>query len=572
MLTVTVELLTGRYVATEFNDRSEPEWPPHPARLFSAAVAAWADHGDMDSTERAALEWWETLDPPSITCSLGESELAKRQVVTHFVPVNDTMVVARDTSSIYEQLVAAIATAGDAALDAKAHTKAMGRLEKATVKAESDSLKYSTTGKAPLDRMGILPSQRAKQARMYPTMVPADPTVSYHWKMTGQGDSETIKSYARALDGLLARIPRLGHSSTPVAVSLALYKAAQSAEATLEPGTARRTLGIRVASPGQVDSLIRTFAASAHATEPRVMPARVVAYRRPGKGVEPPASSIGERWLILEPARESRLMVRDVLGVAKTLRAALMSVAGESGGEVPEFLSGHRPRGQGESGPTAATTEPHAMMLGLPFAGHARATGELMGLAVVLPTAGQADHVAAEHWSQLTGYVDQFLTQRGGRLTFGRGRRPIALRPGNLAELPHSAQIGTWASPATSWVSVTPVALDRNPGNLGHINPAKRDAAMSNAEAIVSTACQRIGLPSPAMVEVLLDAPVRGTRPVHAFPPARIGNFTRVQVHARLEFSAPIAGPVVLGAGRFHGLGLFKPTGTERGDTFWEGR
>jgi len=85
MLAIAVELLSGRYTATQFNDRNRPEWPPHPARLFSAMVAAWADNDDPDPAERSALRWLEEQDPPSIHCG----ERYSRSVVTHFVPVND---------------------------------------------------------------------------------------------------------------------------------------------------------------------------------------------------------------------------------------------------------------------------------------------------------------------------------------------------------------------------------------------------------------------------------------------------------------------------------------------------
>ena len=48
MLTIEVELLAGRYAATEHNDRSRAEWPPHPARFFSAMVAALHDREPVD--------------------------------------------------------------------------------------------------------------------------------------------------------------------------------------------------------------------------------------------------------------------------------------------------------------------------------------------------------------------------------------------------------------------------------------------------------------------------------------------------------------------------------------------
>ena len=52
---IEVNFLTGRYVATFHNDRRQPEWPPHPARLFSALVAAWADADEPDRSEREGI-------------------------------------------------------------------------------------------------------------------------------------------------------------------------------------------------------------------------------------------------------------------------------------------------------------------------------------------------------------------------------------------------------------------------------------------------------------------------------------------------------------------------------------
>ena len=39
MLALEIEFLTGRYRATNFRERYAVEWPPHPARVFSALVA-----------------------------------------------------------------------------------------------------------------------------------------------------------------------------------------------------------------------------------------------------------------------------------------------------------------------------------------------------------------------------------------------------------------------------------------------------------------------------------------------------------------------------------------------------
>src|SRR3954454_21793932 len=85
MLALEVEFLLGRYAATDFRDRERSEWPPHPARLFSALVAAAHESG-LGESARAALLWLETLEPPHLAA---EATPAEQPPVTVFVPVND---------------------------------------------------------------------------------------------------------------------------------------------------------------------------------------------------------------------------------------------------------------------------------------------------------------------------------------------------------------------------------------------------------------------------------------------------------------------------------------------------
>ena len=61
---MTVELLSGSYDAAEVDDRERAEWPPHPARLFCALVAA-----ARTAQDRAALAWLETLPAPLIVAA-----------------------------------------------------------------------------------------------------------------------------------------------------------------------------------------------------------------------------------------------------------------------------------------------------------------------------------------------------------------------------------------------------------------------------------------------------------------------------------------------------------------------
>lgn len=88
MFALRVTYLTGRVYSAVFDDgdaKAEPEWPPHPSRLFSALTAAWSDGGGEDEL-RSALEWLERQGAPRILAG----EHTPRKLVQAFVPVNDT--------------------------------------------------------------------------------------------------------------------------------------------------------------------------------------------------------------------------------------------------------------------------------------------------------------------------------------------------------------------------------------------------------------------------------------------------------------------------------------------------
>ncbi|MFW6087729.1 MAG: type I-U CRISPR-associated protein Csb2, partial [Myxococcota bacterium] len=210
MISIDVQLLTGRYVAARYDDRATAEWPPEPARLFSAFVAALHEHPDIEDRARRALAWLEALPPPQIVAS----HAAHRTVPNVFVPVNDTQ-VAGGWEKAFDKLEAAerdLARAPDAKSATKAETKvnkARSALAKAVKKATADDGKRSKEALG--SAAALLPERRERQPRTFPTVRPDDPTVSFVWP-----EAEPDVHVKQALEALMSRVVRLGHSTSLV--------------------------------------------------------------------------------------------------------------------------------------------------------------------------------------------------------------------------------------------------------------------------------------------------------------------------------------------------------------------
>ena len=182
---IEVNFLTGRYVATYHNDRQRGEWPPHPARLFSALVATWAEDG-CDPAERDALEWLEAQEPPAIAASAA----VPRSVVSHFVPANDASIVggtwqARKAKRIYgleDQLSEELLSSEGEV------TRKVSQIQKRLAKEREVENQVSHTGNTnPSSAVQMLPDQRSKQERFFPSVTPDDARVTYLWDRSPPG-------------------------------------------------------------------------------------------------------------------------------------------------------------------------------------------------------------------------------------------------------------------------------------------------------------------------------------------------------------------------------------------------
>lgn len=544
MLAVAVELLAGRYTATEFNDRNAPEWPPHPARLFSAMVAVWADGDSPSLAEQAALEWLETQAPPAITCG-GPHELRRRSIVTHYVPVNDTGAFASAREREWGALLAA--EAGAAAPGSSESKAAQRQLER----ARAAVAKVSPSSGVAATALQALPWERGRQGRTYPTVLPDTTTLWFTWP-----DADPSPSQAEALDGLLQRVGRLGHSSSFVSCRIVDWVPRPDLVVTPLPRAGDQPL--RVPAPGSFAAL-RADHAFHQGIHPRTLPSGFAAYRRPhADSVEPPRSALGGAWTVLALPPGRTLGLGRSLDFTRSVRNALLAHATQP---VPEVLSGHR-RGPA---PTPAADRPHLAVIPLASVGHPRSDGAIRGVALVLP-AGNPPDDAAHLGAALASW-------RADRLTLTLpGHRG---RPWELVEQVGRPAVATlrasnWCRPSVRWATVTPIALDRFPGSLTAHDPGSRARAQQEAEDTIARACTHLGLPSPVSVDVRLDPPIAATPAVRIgrasrgstrYPMFRAGGSgqLRLCVHAVIRFPEAVRGPVLVGAGRYLGYGLCLP-------------
>lgn len=567
-LVLQLRYLTGRSIATAYNDRGRAEWPPHPARLYSALVATWADDEERDPAERAALEWLATLDAPSLYASAA----SERQGVPYFVPVNDVSVLDtfdrqrrkldelrrahEEAKASYEQ---ARQTGSDK--DVASATKALARTEKAEG-AERKKLEKLmlgdarpfAAGKHPATGMksarALIPEHRGKQARSFPSVSPEDPRVFLRWSTP----AEAIEQHVPALAALARRVVRVGHSASLVACTVADDCPAP----TWEPDENGDRV-LRVPGAGQLEHLAEAFSRHAE-VEPRVLPCRFQRYQRVGGVPEETTgkSSFGDDWLVFRQVGGRRLSQTCAVEVARAMRGALMKQAAEP---PPELLSGHTREG-------APTSRPHLAIVPLPFVGRPRASGDLLGVALIFPE--QVDDGERQAVLRAIGlWEEQRRTEEGDALV---DTPPLELRLGRAGVIAveriewgvaplETLRSATWCRPSHTWVTATPIALDRNPGDLFSRDRDKAEAAHQAAERSIEAACENIGLPKPSYVQIHPSVPLVGAVKARAYPafPADPSKHQRVKVHARLEFPMPVAGPVLLGAGRYYGLGLCRP-------------
>jgi CRISPR-associated protein Csb2 len=356
--------------------------------------------------------------------------------------------------------------------------------------------------------------RRSRQERFFPAVVPNDPVVVYQWP-NAEGKDQHVGSLAVLVEGLTY----LGHSASPVRACVR----AVAVEPTFVPGDG--DIAMRVPGPGRRIRLnaVHELRRRDESVQPPL--GRVQTYSGSRRG---PTSHFAPQALVLAFKSGPRLALDSALPLMQHLRNALLSKLGPA---APGVLTGHD--GAGHS-----AAEPHLALVPLAFIGAPHADGSLKGAALVLPL--EAGVSAAR---RIRNAAEQVSTLHLGPL--GSLRLELVDQTQNqLKALVFSRYCGR----STWWGSATPVVLDRHP---------KRNRL--TVETIVADACERIGLPRPEEVRLGSVSAFRGVPRAGDFHGQAKQTDARLTQHVLLKFPEEVSGPVLLGAGRFIGLGVCLP-------------
>jgi CRISPR-associated protein Csb2 len=311
---------------------------------------------------------------------------------------------------------------------------------------------------------------------------------------------------------------------------------------------------LRVVGPRQLQRLENAFDHH-QGIENRMLPARPQRYRSASKVAAPTAhaeSVFSTDWIVFERVGGARPVSSRSTDLARALRGSLIELHG-SQDDLPATISGHT-----ESAPTE---QPHVAFVPLPFVGHEHADGAIMGCALVLPR--QLPTSDRETLLRLVAKWEQERADERGTLTLAGGTLP----PFKVRRVDVSAKKSLapelWCRASRRFITATPIALDKNPGKLRSNQDGTARKAALEAQQSISDACLRVVGVRPVSVEVSLAPLLPGAQHVRDFLPwpGRSGRTPRVRVHADIRFEERVHGPLLLGAGRYFGLGLCLPVG-----------
>ncbi|MCS6866127.1 MAG: type I-U CRISPR-associated protein Csb2 [Gemmataceae bacterium] len=497
-------------------DGDEPEWPPSPLRLFQALVAAaaarWNERHRLTYAV-PALKWLEVQPRPAIVAASGTVSSAPYQL---YVPDNTAdLLVPQFKKGIVDA--------------------AVKRTEKI-----------------------VRPTHLAGDAVHYLYPLPAE----------GCSHFEVLKAAARS-------ITHLGWGIDMVAADAVLLAAR---DADQLPGhrwyeVPHGGLPLRVPRSGTLDALMHKHAAFLERMStdvfrpvPPLTYFEVACYYSPtvggGAPPRPPLAAFEiQRTLDDRERNPSRSRFRPfhhvhrVASVAGMVRHACASVAEQMGYNrlwIDQHILGHGDDKNGQ-----ATTNERLMFLPLP--------------SITPQGVSSIRRVLIVGWAGWNGFADLRRRLNGAELIDERNGQPVAV----LAQLATTdPQIQEFLRPHRTWTTVTPVILPGydDPDRLRRRYQKRLAEGTASAahqryllerlnerlEALLHRAFAQAGWPSAIMAQAVWEYRGVGWYPGLAL--AREYQLSKInypRYHVRVTFQQPVGGPLVVGAGRYRGVGLF---------------
>jgi CRISPR-associated protein Csb2 len=509
--TLGIQYLAGRSVAASVATPREPEWPPHPGRVFMAMAATYFET-QGDEYEREALEWLEQASAPSVSASDHEP----RSFVETYVPVNDK-------------------------LDAAAGSALRARQPRsfATTRPERDCVYLTWSAEVPQHLRAALERLCSKVTRIGHS--------SSLVQMWLAGEAEEPDAEWRPQDVNSEGQMRIAQPGT-----LGYLRKEFNQEALERYQRLSETL--ESAKGKEKARLKRQIAEDFPGGQPRARRPRLTQWQGYARvRGQPPGEEVRSgpfdcNLIVLTKNEGRALGLESTLQLTSALRDAAMKAAGE---RVPEWLSGHQPNGN-------PSLKAHAAFFPLPFVGAKHADGHVMGLAIALPREpGLHSRARTEELRQVIGPLmfsdcgeeKTVCLWRGNAWKWKLGRE-------NREYPPRTLRAKTWTGPARNWASVTPVVLHHYP---------KRNRE-GDVERILLEAFQSALMPSPAQIRVQPVSLFEGAGHARAMPEFADGGMSlcRYQVHIAVEFETPVEGPILVGRGRYRGYGLLRPREVSR--------
>lgn len=511
-LLVRIRYLEGRY-------HGRPEWPPSPGRLFQALVAGTGRAGSVPQDGAPALRWLEELRPPWV----GAPRARVAQKVTYYVPNND--------------------------LDAPGRPELVDKVRTAKV--------------------------------IEPRLFSAEIPLFYLWWVEDADDE--VAAYAERLADLALDLYQLGRGIDPAWAEVEWLTGDEARELVAQyrgtwhrpsRGSAGRGRALPCPAHGSLASLEVRFQATLARFERE---GRKTLFRQPPKPHFrevrydcAPERQLFELRSTRDPDRMAPHAQSQVVALVEAIRDGLADrltrALPEQATDVERMIVGRTPEGS-----RRLAVDQRVRLIPLPSIGHRYADRSVRRVLVEIPSGGpvQAGDVLWGISGAIVSVRPELWSDECEACLVPAAEREMLRHYGLGSGGPTARARG-----ARVWRTVTPAVLPKNaarrrlePSRPQHEPKGGAERANEEARALgaVRAALRHAGIQEDvAAIRVQRESyEENGQR---AEPFAAGTRFAKERLwHAEVEFCGVVEGPLVIGDGRFLGLGVMAPVRDRRG-------